>query len=415
MFKKSIPLLFVITTFLFGLNYVSAQETAPVSEKTVTVTIFWRTECPHCHEALNFLDSIKPKYPELVVNKIDLNTLEGQDKFQNFTKILNLPRVTPIIQINTEVVTGFSESYGIKVEDTLEMCLKSDTQCLDFDAFIKAKEIANVTDFNKDVTCDEDDFQCKINEEPKDNKITVPYFGEIDAKTFSIPLIATVLGFIDGFNPCAMWVLIMFLTILAQTGSKKLMLQTAGLFIMAETIMYYMILNVWFTTWDFIGLDKIVTPIIAVVAIGAGFYFLYEFYKLPPGVCIIASSSEQKKTKDKIVDIVKKPLNIVTAFGIIGIAFSVNIIEFACSIGIPQTFTKILEINQLDLWKTQAMMLIYIFSYMIDDFIVFGVALYSFDKIGITEKYSKYCQFIGGVLMIVLGLILLFKREWLVF
>ncbi|MDP3380811.1 MAG: hypothetical protein Q8S84_04755 [bacterium] len=29
------------------------------------------------------------------------------------------------------------------------------------------------------------------------------------------------------------------------------------------------------------------------------------------------------------------------------IAFSVNIVEFACSIGIPQAFTKILEMSSL--------------------------------------------------------------------
>jgi hypothetical protein len=179
--------------------------------------------------------------------------------------------------------------------------------------------------------------------------------------------------------------------------------------------MYYLILNVWFTTWNFIGLDQIVTPIVALIAIGAGIYFIYEYFTLPAGVCAISSLEQQNKTHNKIAKIIKTPLTIVSAIGIIGIALSVNIIEFACSIGIPQTFTKILEINDSGLLYNQMMILIYTFFYMIDDFIVFGIALYSFDRLGIAQKYSKACQLLGGILMIVLGLILIFKRSWLVF
>jgi hypothetical protein len=48
--------------------------------------------------------------------------------------------------------------------------------------------------------------------------------------------------------------------------------------------------------------------------------------------------------------------------------FSVNVIEFACSIGIPQAFTKILELHQLGFLETQGLMSLYIIFYMVDDF-----------------------------------------------
>ena len=67
-----------------------------------------------------------------------------------------------------------------------------------------------------------------------------------------------------------MWVLVMFLSILAQSGSRKKMVQIAGIFILAEAIMYFMILNVWYKTWDFVKLDHIVTPIIGLISLAAG-------------------------------------------------------------------------------------------------------------------------------------------------
>ena len=100
--------------------------------------------------------------------------------------------------------------------------------------------------------------------------------------------------------------------------------------------------------------------------------------------------------------------------GILGLALSVNIFEFACSIGIPQAFTRVLDINQLTWWGRQFYVGVYLATYLLDDAVVFVLALYSFDKIGLTGKYSKWTTLIGGVLMVILGLLMLFKPEWLV-
>ena len=123
----------------------------------------------------------------------------------------------------------------------------------------------------------------------------------------------------------------------------------------------------------------------------------------------------REPTCDKIRELAKKPLTVGAFFGILGIAFSVNIFEFACSIGIPQTFTKILELNQLSWPVTQGYLLLYMLMYMIDDIFVFVVGLYAMEKIGATQKYSKWTTLIGGILMLALGLIMLTHPEWLVF
>ena len=109
-------------------------------------------------------------------------------------------------------------------------------------------------------------------------------------------------------------------------------------------------------------------------------------------------------------------MTIAVALGVLALAFSVNIIEFACSIGIPQTFTKILDINYLTWAGKQFYNALYILMYMVDDLIVFGLALYSFEKVGLTtHKYTSASHFIGGLLMLILGLIMLLNPTLLVF
>jgi len=244
-------------------------------------------------------------------------------------------------------------------------------------------------------------------------KVNVPFVGVVDIKEYSLPALSMILGFVDGFNPCAMWVLVMFLTILLQTSSRRKMAEVIGIFIFAETIMYYGILNAWFATWNFIKLDGIVTPIVGLVSLGAGVFFIYEFFTNKDGECQVTSFEEKKRLSERIKEIVSKPMTIGVFFATFALAFSVNIIEFACSIGIPQTFTKLLDMSAVDALGKQFYILLYTLFYMIDDFIVFGVAIWGFQYLHLTTKYTRYCLALGGVIMVILGYLFLFYPTFL--
>jgi len=213
-----------------------------------------------------------------------------------------------------------------------------------------------------------------------------------------------------------MWVLITFLIILSQVGNKRKMIYLAGLFIVAEGIMYFLILNVWYQTWDFIQLDQWVTPLVGLIAIGGGIYFLYKYYKNKDGhlTCEVTSLEHQQKTVAKIKEVVSRPITVVITLTVLGIAFSVNIIEFACSVGIAQSFTKILELNDLNFILRQWYIFIYSLFYMADDFLIFGLAIFGYQKFTtVGAKYSHISSLIGGILMVILGLLLILRPEWL--
>ena len=265
--------------------------------------------------------------------------------------------------------------------------------------------------------CDENGTECGTLTNPNMYMFNLPIIGVIDFKSFSLFSLSAILGTIDGFNPCAMWVLITFLVLLTQVGDRKKMIFVAGLFILAEAVMYNLILNVWFTTWDFVGLDGIVTPLVGFLALGGGVFFLYRYRKnrFQPLICDISDLESQGKTVAKIQKIIAQPTTILTVVAIIAIAFSVNIIEFACSIGIPQAYTKILELNDLSFVSRQFYILIYTLGYMVDDFVVFGLAIWGFSRLeSHGHKYSQLSLLIGGILMLVLGTLLITDPSFLV-
>ena len=388
MIKKIFLGLFLIQVFF--LPQVSKAEDIQVKEvNKVDIYLFEREGCSHCTKELVFFENLIQERDDFNLIIVDVLQEGNKQQFDFITEKYNLPKVTPTTIIGQDIFQGFASDE------------------------ITGKQIIALIDKNNNLI--NQDPQININPE-QSFEFKLPFIGIVNLKDFSLFSLSFTLGLVDGFNPCAMWVLMTFLLILWQIKDKKKMFQVAGLFIFAEAVMYWVILNFWFRTWDFIGLDQIITPAIGVLAISSGIYFVYRYWKNRGKLVCDTDLEKQSKTEGKIRNLVNKPMSILTAIGIIGVAFSVNIIEFACSIGIPQAFTKILELNNLSLLTEQFYIFLYTFSYMIDDFLILGLALYGFSKFyAVGQKYSNLSSLIGGVLMIILGVLLLINPSLLVF
>ncbi len=387
-----------------------------VPQEDVVVFLFGRDDCAHCAEEKDFLKTytedtrgVRYEYRNIITDE------SAKTEFEALLAKHELSHVTPLTVIGGEVIQGFnaSETTGKQIEDAVKRAQERGTIRTIEDHLARAEKQSHSLVAEG---CDKDGKSCgTVN--PNAFVFKLPILGVVDLKSFSLFSLSAILGVIDGFNPCAMWVLITFLVLLSQVGDKRKMIMVAGVFVVAEAIMYNLILNIWFTTWDFVGLDAIVTPLIGLLAISGGIFFLYrhEKNKNKGLVCDISDLDSQTKTTQRIQKLITQPTTILTILGIIAIAFSVNIIEFACSIGIPQAYTKILELNNLDFALRQFYILVYTAGYMVDDFIVFGLAIWGFSKLeSHGHKYAQMSLLIGGVLMLLLGSLLLFAPSLLV-
>ncbi|MFA5831006.1 MAG: glutaredoxin [Candidatus Paceibacterota bacterium] len=387
------------------------------SEKTpIAVTshiyFFGREDCQFCKAEKKFLSSYLSEHPETAMEYFDIVKDAGaKELFVKITEANGLPQVTPLTLVGGKVIQGYGGDETTGKEILAGIARASEGKDFPLTAYEKKGEITATAE-----GCDASGKECGIVGPGTPNLVyNVPFFGETDLKDFSLFSLSAVLGFIDGFNPCALWVLITFLLALMQIGNRKKMFYVAGLFLFAEAIMYYAILTAWYKTWDFVGLDQVVTPLVGLLSLGSGLFFLYRWRKAKDTVtCDITNVEEQEKISGKIYKLANAPLTLATSLGIIGVALSVNVIEFACSIGIPQVFTKTLELNTPPFWQYQGYMALYMLGYMADDIVVFGFALYGINKIHESEKYSKLSLLIGGILMLILGTILTFFPSLLI-
>jgi hypothetical protein len=105
----------------------------------------------------------------------------------------------------------------------------------------------------------------------------------------------------------------------------------------------------------------------------------------------------------------------VALVGIVALAFAVNLVELICSAGIPAIYTQVLTMSDLPAWQYYAYLALYILVFMLDDLVVFVIAMKTLEVTGVAGSYSRVSHLVGGVVLLAIGTLLLFKPGWLMF
>ncbi len=377
-------LLLIIPTSTLALSkdyndYVGKYYNIKNDEK-VNIYLFYSKICPHCQKEEKYFETLKEKYQD----KINIYTYEVTENKTNNEIMKSLKKElkensqgVPFTIIGSKTFLGYDESLNERIENTIESYLDENTKT--------------------------------------DNTYTIPIIGKIEAKNASIILIAIILGFIDGFNPCAMWILLLLINMCISIKDKKKMLIVCLTFIITSGIIYFLsMLGIGFildlTTISYIR------NIIAILAIILGIYNLYTYLKTRKQTgCHVVKKEKRKTIITKINNILNNKNTLLMFGGTIILATSVSLVEMACSLGFPTIFLELLSINNIHSFLKVTYLLIYILFYLIDDIIVLFLSIKAFETKGISTKYNKYVHLIGGLIMILMGVLLIFKPEWIMF
>jgi len=378
-----IILIAILLFFSFGYK-VNAEE-------KVDVYLFYSDTCPHCAKEKEMLNELVEKNSNIVLH---LHEIHSYDSYKLWEKMANelgtKPSLVPFTVIGNVYFIGYSE--------------------------VNTKnEIIN--EINKRLyPNNEEEIENEPKEEnEKDNyQLDVPIIGKIETKDLSLPLIAIIIGTLDGFNPCAMWVLLFLISILMGMKDKKKMWTLGLAFIITSALIYFLFMVAWLNVALFVGSLLWIRLLVAGVALVGGFINLKSGLKKDTG-CEVVDDKKREKIFTRIKKFTSEKKFLLALGGIILLAISVNLIELLCSAGLPVIFTQILALNELTSIEYYLYILLYIIFFMIDDILVFFIAMATLKLTGISTKYGKISHIIGGILMIVIGLLLIFNPGLLMF
>lgn len=417
-FMKKFVIIILISFIVLGaVNFALADNTQKDSED-IEIYYFYGNTCPVCKKVSYLLEEFKKEYPLLKINSYEVFGNKENAKF--FIQLLEscgeekIVRV-PVIFIGDEIIRGYlnDETTGQIIEKAIRNCLEE--ECLNPLDKINKCDLCECLDNEEFCDCDE---PCACKEDIKNDQIiNYPFIGEINLSKISLPVLTILVAALDGFNPCAMWVLLFLIALLINVKSRKKMWIIGGTFIVVSGIVYYLLLTAWLNLFLAISYVSITRIIIGFFAVALGFYQIKNFIVFKPGVCKVApvGGKLNKHLSEKAKQVVQSTALPVTFIGIVILALGVNLVEFFCSAGLPAIYTNILSLSDLNSLSYYLYLLLYTIVFMLDDMIIFSIAIITLSKIGFTDKYTKWSMLIGGLLILILGILLIFRPDLLMF
>lgn len=395
-------LIIAFLAFMFFIPNIFAEE------KDINLYLFYGKECPHCEEMMEYLDVYLRENDEVHLYKYEVwHSEANQKKLAEVEEILDTDSSSvPFLVIGNDYIVGYSSAYTPKnIEHLVDKYQKKEYKD-------KVGIKLGVVEKEKKQT-----KPAKKEKKQKEKTFDVPILGNINAKDVSLPLLAVVLGFVDGFNPCALWVLIFLITMLIGMKDRKKMWLLGITFLLTSAIVYTLFMVSWLSFAKVMSSVIFLKFAIGMFAVIFGTYNVVRFIKSlrEDDGCDIVDDKQRKKIITKIKNVVKEKNIYLALLGVMALAASVNMIELMCSLGLPVIYTQVLSLNDLNIIKYGICIFIYILFYLLDDLVIFVIAMKTLKIKAISNKYVKYSHLIGGLIMLALGLMMIIKPEWLMF
>lgn len=388
-------------TFLLAFlpNLLLAQELKPV-----TLTLFYGNGCPHCESEMAFLEKIDDDFPNLTVRKLEVwYNADNAKLLAEVTKNLEIRNYgVPVTIVGKESIVGYfnDEITGQRIKGMIAKC--SLEACDDYVGnFLKDSEIKNE----------------KKNSEQKDlepNNINLPLLGQIDVNQLSLPVLTALIGILDGFNPCAMWVLLFLISLIIGSNDRKKMWSLGLTFILVGSISYFIFMAAWLNFFLFIGYIPLIRSAVGVFAIGSGAYYLWKWYQAKKS-CEAIDDQKRNQIMQKLEKIANEKTFWLALLGIATLSLAINMIELVCSAGLPAIYTQILSLSELSALSYYLYLVLYVFFFSLLPLTVFLIAMFTMKAFAVSNKISRWMNFFGGIIIFILGILLILRPDLIMF
>lgn len=360
---------------------------------TAEVELFSRTGCPHCAQAQRFLAVLAAERPGLVVTVREVDRdpqararLEAVAKERGRTVV-----GVPAMLVGGELLFGFDrpETTGARLRALLDRAsVPSDTH----PAMTCSAEAA--------APCEE-------------GVVEAPLFGTLRASELGLPLFTLLVGLLDGFNPCAMWVLLFLLSLLVNLKSRARMALVAGTFVVVSGAVYFAFMAAWLNVFLLLGFSRAVQLVLGAVALGVGVLNVKEFWAFKEGPSLTIPEAAKGTIGARIRGVLLAEHLVAAVAGVAVLAVLVNVVELLCTAGFPAVYTHVLTAQALPVWQNYAYLALYIAAYVVDDALMVTIAVITLSRRRLEEREGRWLKLVSGAVMLALALVLLVAPEWL--
>jgi glutaredoxin len=368
------PILYLFVLLVLSGTTLQAAGTTP------DIEVFVRAGCPHCEAAKIFLDELRREQPSLHIALHDIaEDPIARQRLATLAKDRGITTIgVPTFLIGTDVIVGFrsSDTTGVEIRAKLEQ---------------NAPGAAH----------------------PTAESIETGWFGPLGVHDLGLPLFTVLIGLLDGFNPCAMWVLLFLLSLLVNLQDRRKMALIAGTFVAVSGLLYFAFMAAWLNVFLAIGLSRTIQIGLGSIALFIGAVNVKDFFALHQGLSLSIPESAKPGLYARVRRILQADDLAGALVGVIVLAGLVNLIELLCTAGFPAVYTQILTMQQLPTWQYYGYLGLYNLAYILDDSLMVTIAVVTLSRRKLQERAGRWLKLTSGVVMASLGAALLLQPEWL--
>ena len=355
-------------------SVAASEQVQPVAGQNV-LEVFVRDGCPHCAEAKEFLTTLASERPELriVLRAVDHDAIARNDLMRYSQSAGIWPPGVPTFVFNDQVLVGFESA-----ERT-------------------GPELAALIDRRS---------------APSGN-VETGLFGTLSVSRLGLPLFTLALGLLDGFNPCAMWVLLFLLSLLVHLHDRKRMALVAGTFVLVSGVVYYAFMAAWLNVFLLVGISTFLRWALGGVALAIGAVNIKDSLSPERGFSLSIPASAKPGLHARMRAVLGANTLLPSLTGVAALAVVVNFVELLCTAGLPAIYTAVLTQQGLSPLAHYAYLALYTLGYIADDTVMVAMAVVALSSHKLSERAGRWLKLLSGAVMLALGGAMILRPEWL--
>jgi glutaredoxin len=350
------------------------------------IEMFTREGCPYCAAALAFLEDLRKERPALRIEVRDVQAdRAARARLVELAAQHGVEQLgVPAFHVRGRLLIGFggAETTGVELKALLDRR-------------------------------GEDDRPAQRRAARDDDAVAVPFLGPVRARDLGLPVFTVVLGLLDGFNPCAMWVLLFVLSLLVNLRDRGKMAIIGATFVLVSGVVYFAFMAAWLNLFLLVGVSRATQVVLAAVAGVIGVLNVKDAVVTGRGPSLSIPASARPGIYARVRAIVTAEHLGTALAGVIVLAVLVNVVELLCTAGFPALYTRILTLHALPSWQYYGYLALYNAAYVLDDGAVLTLAVLTLRRYKLQERGGRWLKLVSGLVMLGLAVALTVRPTWL--
>jgi cytochrome c biogenesis protein CcdA len=242
--------------------------------------------------------------------------------------------------------------------------------------------------------------------------LSLPFFGDVDAASMSLPALTGLIAFVDGFNPCSLWVLTFLLGIVIYSGSRRKIVLIGITFLLVTASAYGLFIVGMFGTLRYLAYLSWITLVVAGMALIFALVNIKDYFWFQQGVSFTISDKHKPKFFQRTRNLMHPGRSVPALLvGTVVLALGITLVELPCTAGFPMVWTGIIATQGVPLAYFAALLALYLLVYLSIELVIFGSVVVSMKRSRFEEKHGRILKLVGGMIMLALAVTLVLAPD----